>query len=105
MVTILSKKTKRNTAKPQPAKRSGTWGFTLVGCLTALCALASTWQWVNDLARGVHLIYLRGGPSKLATLADQPGLYWISMACSLLFVGFLLFITWLCFWAARALRG
>ncbi|QXH44536.1 hypothetical protein KSS93_16760 [Pseudomonas xanthosomatis] len=31
--------------------------------------------------------------------------YWISMACSLLFVGFLLFMSWLCFWAARALRG
>jgi len=104
VVTTLSKKPKRNPPKPQPAKRSGTWGFTLVGCLIALCALASTYQWINDLARGVHLIYLRGGSSRVATLADQPGLYWISMACSLLFVGFLLFMSWLCFWAARTLR-
>ena len=105
VVTTLSRKPKRRSPMPQPAKRSGTWGFTLVGWLTAACALASTYEWINDLIRSAHLIYIRGGPSRVVTLADQPGLYWISMAGSMVFVGFLLFISYLCFWAARACRG
>jgi|GEM_PF-2576755 len=70
----------------KPAKRSLERYFTannaifiVLGCVVSLCVLGYAYEWLKALHSGVHMVYIRGRPSKTFTLDASATAYWMSM--------------------------
>ena len=96
--------TRKSAQQRAGTKGSGSRSFTVIGWVMALCAVAMTYDWVSDLVRGVHLVYSRVGPSKVYTLAGEPGAYWMSMTVSAVAVFAIAGCAAVAFWAASLFK-
>lgn len=95
---------KKSPGKGADRKGSGSLGFTVIGWVMVLCTVAMTYDWVSDLVRGVHLVYSRVGPSKVYTLAGEPGAFWMSMTLSAVAVFAIAGCAAVAFWAASLFK-
>ncbi|WP_438281991.1 hypothetical protein [Pseudomonas alabamensis] len=79
-------------------------GFILMGCIAGGCASFFIYEWVDALLSGVHVIHVRGRPTKVLTLDGSAGAYWLSMLFEALRIALLVGAAWLSFFAARLCR-
>ncbi|MGE8358812.1 hypothetical protein [Pseudomonas sp.] len=96
--------TRKSAQQRAATKGSGSRSFTVIGWVMVLCTVAMAYDWVSDLVRGVHLVYSRVGPSKVYTLAGEPGAYWLSMAVSAVALFAIAGCAAVAFWAASLFK-